>query len=111
MPRLAARSTMTRRKFSIEDEFPAPPTVRDRTCRTLRAGALLWARLVATISSAILAAAAQAQNYPVRPITFVVPFAAGGLTDVPARVLAVIMQERTGASIVVENKTGASGVI
>src|SRR5262245_17352165 len=53
----------------------------------------------------------QAQNYPNRPITFVVPFAPGGLSDVPARVLAAVMQERIGASIVVENKTGASGVI
>lgn len=58
-----------------------------------------------------LVSPAQAQNYPNRPITFVVPFAPGGLTDVPARVLAAIMQEKIGASIVVENKTGASGVV
>jgi tripartite-type tricarboxylate transporter receptor subunit TctC len=58
-----------------------------------------------------LAVGAHAQNYPNRPITFVVPFAPGGLTDVPARVLAAIMQEKIGASIVVENKTGASGVV
>ncbi len=58
-----------------------------------------------------LALPAQAQNYPNRPITFVVPFAPGGLTDVPARILAAIMQEKTGATIVVENKTGASGVV
>src|SRR4029450_5065611 len=54
---------------------------------------------------------AQPQNYPNRPITFVVLFAPGGLSDVPARVLAAIMQEKIGASIVVENKTGASGVV
>jgi tripartite-type tricarboxylate transporter receptor subunit TctC len=54
---------------------------------------------------------AQAQNYPNRPISFVVPFAPGGLTDVPARVLAPIMQEKLGGTIVVENKTGASGVV
>jgi tripartite-type tricarboxylate transporter receptor subunit TctC len=52
-----------------------------------------------------------AQNYPNRPISFVVPFAPGGLTDVPARVLAPLMQEKLGASVVVENKTGASGVV
>jgi tripartite-type tricarboxylate transporter receptor subunit TctC len=40
-----------------------------------------------------------------------VPFAAGGLSDIPARVLAGIMQERMGATIVVENKTGGSGVV
>ena len=55
--------------------------------------------------------AAQGQSYPNRPITFVVPFAPGGLSDVPARVLGAIMQEKIGASIVVENKTGASGVV
>jgi tripartite-type tricarboxylate transporter receptor subunit TctC len=54
---------------------------------------------------------AQAQNYPNRPISFVVPFAPGGLTDVPARVLAPIMQEKLGGNIVVENKTGGSGVV
>jgi tripartite-type tricarboxylate transporter receptor subunit TctC len=59
---------------------------------------------------AALPASAQAQSYPNRPITFVVPFAPGGLSDVPARVLAAEMQERIGQSIIVENKPGASGV-
>ena len=54
---------------------------------------------------------AHAQDYPNRPVTFVVPFAAGGLTDVPARVVAALMQERIGQNIVVENKPGGSGVI
>jgi tripartite-type tricarboxylate transporter receptor subunit TctC len=54
---------------------------------------------------------AHAQNYPNRPISFVVPFAPGGLTDVPARVLAPIMQDKLGGTVVVENKTGASGVV
>jgi tripartite-type tricarboxylate transporter receptor subunit TctC len=53
---------------------------------------------------------AEAQNYPSRPITFVVPFAAGGLSDVPGRILAAEMQTRIGQSIVVENRPGASGV-
>jgi tripartite-type tricarboxylate transporter receptor subunit TctC len=53
---------------------------------------------------------AAAQQYPTRPITLVVPFAPGGLSDVPARVLAAEMQMRIGHSVVVENKPGASGV-
>jgi tripartite-type tricarboxylate transporter receptor subunit TctC len=57
-----------------------------------------------------IAVTASAQNYPNRPITLVVPFAPGGLSDVPARVLAAEMQERIGQSIVVENRPGASGV-
>jgi tripartite-type tricarboxylate transporter receptor subunit TctC len=56
------------------------------------------------------AADANAQTYPSRPITFVVPFAAGGLSDVPGRILAAEMQTRLGQSIVVENRPGASGV-
>src|SRR5688500_2887488 len=52
-----------------------------------------------------------AQNYPNRPITMVVPFAPGGLTDVPARLVAAMMQEKIGQNVVVENKTGGSGTI
>lgn len=58
----------------------------------------------------LLAGDAFAQNYPNRPITFVVPFAPGGLSDVPGRVLAAEMQTRIGQPIVVENKPGASGI-
>ena len=64
-----------------------------------------------TLLAVVLAApSAQAQTYPNRPVTFVVPFAPGGLSDVPARVLAAEMQDRIGQPIVVENKPGASGV-
>src|SRR5262245_46971807 len=65
--------------------------------------------LVALVAMALVADA-RAQSYPNRPVTFVVPFAPGGLSDVPARVLAAEMQERIGVPIVVENKPGASGV-
>jgi tripartite-type tricarboxylate transporter receptor subunit TctC len=65
----------------------------------------------AILGGLALAGTATAQNYPNRPISFVVPFAPGGLSDVPARVLAAVMQEKLGGSIVVENKTGASGVV
>src|SRR5205807_2414888 len=55
--------------------------------------------------------AASAQNYPARAITMVVPFATGGLTDVPARLLAAMLQERIGQNIVIENKPGGSGTV
>jgi tripartite-type tricarboxylate transporter receptor subunit TctC len=54
---------------------------------------------------------APAQDYPNHPITMIVPFAAGGLTDVPARVLAAMLQDRIGQSIIVENKPGGSGTL
>src|SRR6185437_15188605 len=65
----------------------------------------------ALLAGVLLPADAPAQNYPNRPITMIVPFAAGGLTDVPARVLAAMMQERIGQTIVVENKPGGSGTV
>jgi tripartite-type tricarboxylate transporter receptor subunit TctC len=68
-----------------------------------------WLPLLAALL--IPGAVAQAQNYPNRPITMIVPFPAGGLTDVPARVMATLMSEKIGQNIVVENKTGATGTI
>jgi len=64
---------------------------------------------VATVLMA-LASGAAALDYPDRPITFVVPFAPGGLSDVPGRLLAAEIQKRIGQPIVVENKPGASGI-
>jgi tripartite-type tricarboxylate transporter receptor subunit TctC len=54
---------------------------------------------------------AKSQSYPSRPITIVVPFAVGGLTDVPVRVLTAMLQERIGQNLIVENKPGGSGTI
>jgi len=68
----------------------------------------LW---LATTAALVISTAAQAQNYPNRAINVVVPFAAGGLTDVPARVFAAMFQEKVGQNVVVENKTGGSGTI
>src|ERR1700757_3053433 len=54
---------------------------------------------------------ALAQNWPQRPVRLIVPFAAGGGTDIVARVLAQRLGETLGQSFVVENKPGASGMI
>jgi tripartite-type tricarboxylate transporter receptor subunit TctC len=67
--------------------------------------------LSALLIAALGATHASAQTYPNRTITMVVPFAAGGLTDVPARILAAMLQERIGHTIVVENKPGGSGTV
>src|SRR5205085_935052 len=52
-----------------------------------------------------------AQAYPTRPITMVVPFAAGGGTDITARIIAERMRETLGQPIIIENVTGANGSI
>lgn len=54
-------------------------------------------------------AAATAQDYPAKPITVVVPYAAGGTTDIIGRALAEGMSKALGQTIVVENKPGAAG--
>jgi tripartite-type tricarboxylate transporter receptor subunit TctC len=54
---------------------------------------------------------ASAMAYPTKPISLVVPFAAGGPTDVVARTLAASMTKTLGQSVVVENKPGAGGTI
>ena len=54
---------------------------------------------------------ALAQAYPARTVTLVVPFAAGGPTDVVARSLAASMSKTLGQTVVVENKLGAGGTI
>ena len=58
---------------------------------------------------ALWSAGAVAQNYPTRPITMIVPFAAGGPTDIVARIVGEHMSKELGQQIVIENVTGAGG--
>jgi tripartite-type tricarboxylate transporter receptor subunit TctC len=60
-------------------------------------------------SAALAAAPAFGQAFPNRPITIVVPFAAGGSTDVVARIISAKMSENMGTQVVVENRAGAGG--
>src|SRR4029078_4882497 len=57
----------------------------------------------------LLAAAAPAQDYPSRPITLVVPYAAGGGNDVMARIVGEKMSKTLGQQVVIENRPGAGG--
>ena len=71
-------------------------------------------RYLAGAAGLMFAAAAFAQgagNWPTKPINLVVPFAAGGPTDVVARTLGVAMQKTLGQPIIIENKLGAGGTI
>jgi tripartite-type tricarboxylate transporter receptor subunit TctC len=66
---------------------------------------------VALAAFALAAPLAQAQDYPSRPITLVVPYAAGGGNDAMARIVADHMGKTLGWQIVIENRGGAGGTI
>jgi tripartite-type tricarboxylate transporter receptor subunit TctC len=69
-------------------------------------------RSILMLAGLATAAFAQAQgSWPTRPITLVVPFAAGGPTDVVARTLGASMSKSLGQTVVIENKLGAGGTV
>jgi len=59
----------------------------------------------------LVCAAANAQQFPNRPITMIVPFPPGGIADITGRPLAVSMAKQLGQPVVVENKAGAGGAV
>ena len=68
-------------------------------------------KLVAGLALALAAAGASAQQYPTKPVTSVVPFAAGGPTDTVARSVGQAMEKALGGTVIVENKPGAGGTV
>jgi tripartite-type tricarboxylate transporter receptor subunit TctC len=75
-----------------------------RTCDWLRLSALGCVLLAVTHTAA-------AQSFPSRPLTLVVPFAAGGPSDVAGRIVAQGLSEKLGQQVVVENPAGAGGTL
>lgn len=72
----------------------------------------LLAALAVLMGGCLLAAApSYAQDYPTKPVTIIVPFSAGGATDLSARAIAQLMTKQLGQTFVVENRVGASGMI
>lgn len=61
------------------------------------------------IAGVLLSASALAQQYPEKPVTVVVPFTAGGSSDITARTVSAKLQESLGQSFIIDNKPGANG--
>src|SRR6185312_6197336 len=76
-----------------------------------RAHRSLPATAGAMLASVLLATAAVAQSYPAAPVRVIVPFNAGGATDVLARVFIDHLQQRLGQTFTAENRGGAGGQI
>ena len=70
---------------------------------------VLWTMLAAI--AAAWSGIAQAQNFPAGPVTLIVPWPAGGTTDVLLRALATATEKHLGQSIVIENRGGAAGTL
>jgi tripartite-type tricarboxylate transporter receptor subunit TctC len=68
-------------------------------------------RVAALLLALCLAGSAAAQAYPSRPIRLILPFAAGGLVDVPGRILAQRLSDAFGQPVVVENRPGAGSTM
>ena len=63
------------------------------------------------VAWALAAGVVHAQAWPARPVTFIVPFAPGGGTDISARVMAAKLGTKWGQSVIVENRGGAGGIL
>jgi tripartite-type tricarboxylate transporter receptor subunit TctC len=81
----------------------------DTIARGLRSAALPLVALAATFCSAL--PPAHSADWPSRPVTVVVPYAAGGNTDTMARIIAERLSQKLGQPFIVENVAGASGTI
>ncbi|MBM3359408.1 MAG: tripartite tricarboxylate transporter substrate binding protein [Betaproteobacteria bacterium] len=77
----------------------------------MRASLRFWSLVVPLVVVGAAPGAAPAQQYPERPIRIVVPFGAGGSTDVLVRIVAAKLPEGLGQQVVIDNRTGAGGLI
>ena len=63
------------------------------------------------LGAVFIGVGANAQTYPVKPVRLVVPFPAGGATDILARTISLKASEKLGQQIVIDNRPGAGGTI
>ncbi len=104
MPRSVISASATAR--ASESSTSAPQR------RAFTFAALATAAAIAGLSTAaLMPSTAQAQSYPTKPITIIVPFSAGGTTDILARVVGLHMSATLGQPVIVDNRAGAGGNI
>src|SRR5262245_11061288 len=96
---------------SLRPVFGAEPGIQGGRPRMKRnvVAAMAAGTAVAALMWVAAASVAQAQSFPARPITLIVPWPAGGTTDIGLRALATATEKHLGQSIVIENRPGGSG--
>jgi tripartite-type tricarboxylate transporter receptor subunit TctC len=89
------------------------PSLNDRgkTMRQAIARLMLGSLVLGSLVFGAILSSAQAQDYPTKPIRFIVPFLAGGGVDIAARILGQKLSDVFGQQIIIENRAGAGGVI
>lgn len=91
---------------------PAHPTLDHRIkARTMNISSRISAVLPAALGALLLAGSAVAQTFPARPITLMVPYTAGGQSDVIARLVNTALAKQLGQPVIIENLAGAGGAI
>lgn len=91
----------------VKNLWHAAGTLVYRTCKTIKKAACL----AMTVACAVAMSNSALAAYPERPITIIVPYPVGGATDTLSRVVGAKMGEIMGASFVIENRSGGSGMI
>jgi len=87
----------------------AAPTIRGNAMRLVKPLRLF--ALLAVVVAALTGAAASAQDYPAKPVKWVVPFTPAGTTDILARIIGQYLGDRLGQQFVIDNRPGAGGNI
>src|SRR3954447_7319813 len=97
--------------FLVQTKQPRRSSMRGTTGGKAMRVRAIRTLLLAGIMALVLPAVALAQAWPSRPVTFVVPFPAGGNIDVLARSVAAELSEKLGQQFIVDNRAGAGGNI
>ena len=101
---------IVRRRF-LANAGPAVLPATSGNGALSRRGTMRNAIIGLVLGSLLFVASAQAQDYPTKPIRMIVPYPAGGVADVVARLVGQKLSEALGQSVVIENRSGASGTL